>query len=76
MENLLKVFGLDQNDIFIVGQGPMIWHFNGAKGQRLYHRLNQGLYSCDIKNNLFVGVGSRILKDNYRKAFVIIGIRN
>ncbi len=71
-----KVFGLDQNDIFIVGQGPMIWHFNGAKGQRLYHRLNQGLYSCDIKNNLFVGVGSRILKDNYRKAFVIIGIRN
>ena len=68
--------GTARNDIWLVGDDAMIWHWNGSTWHR-YEELtnaNDRLYGLAVSSNMLVAVGTRY-NGIYRSGLVIIGRR-
>ena len=71
-----KIRGSSSNNVFMVGDDAMVWHFNGSTW-KFYSSLNREedtLFSLDVKSNVIitVGVNSSTLLTN---ALIIRGRR-
>ncbi|MDI6803225.1 MAG: hypothetical protein QME58_05180 [Bacteroidota bacterium] len=72
-----RLRGTASNNIIAVGDGAMVWHFNGRTWFR-YEQLrneNDRLYGLAVLDNLIVAVGTRYGEGPFRYALVIRGSR-
>ncbi|MHB2149321.1 glucosyl transferase [Calditrichota bacterium LG25] len=70
-----RIRGSSLNNIFIVGQHGLIWHYNGKRWQNFSD--NEGLYySVAVKENIVVAVGNKPLGFVIGPAIIKIGKRN
>jgi len=54
-----RIRGNADNDIVVVGDRGIIWHYNGATWQKVYQgNMYQTFYSCAMKGNLIIAVGT------------------
>jgi len=69
-----KIRGSSSNNLFMVGDDAMVWHFNG-NSWHWYNSLfdeESVLISVDVKNNLIVAAGSRTA-NILTNALVLVG---
>lgn len=71
-----RVRGTQRNDIWLVGDDAMIWHWNGSTWHRYEEFLNPDdrLYGLAVTSNMVVAVGTRY-HGIFRNGLVIIGRR-
>jgi hypothetical protein len=71
-----RIRGTERNDISLVGDDAMIWHFNGLSWHRFNTLLNENdrLYGLSTSNSLLVTVGKRY-NGILSSALIIIGRR-
>ncbi len=72
-----RVRGNARNDIMLVGDDGMMWHWNGIRWHRYdqLHRPNDILYSVSVIKNMVVAVGTRYTNGPFSHALVIHGRR-
>jgi hypothetical protein len=52
-----QIRGSAENNIAVVGDEGMIWHYNGASWKEVFSHTNQPFYSLDISETIIVAVG-------------------
>jgi hypothetical protein len=73
-----RIRGNDRNDVVIVGDDGMIWHFNGKTWKRYSELFNPRdiLYSVSIYKNTIVAVGERYYNGIRYMGLIYKAIRN